>query len=192
MLAAAGGVYHRAKAPGQKVQRNGGGLPNDDLSIGAMGKARGREMSDLLADVKGLAESHGLQFKDCGGGHVQLLGHGSLVNYWPLSKKRTAHRVSDSRRETSVTPWDAVRLCLGAAKAGMRPKAAKYAKKKQRPDFDIRPIKTNPAGLAHFYSGNRPPWEYPTFIAANSDLTRLAALDLRESAAMEDSIEGEK
>jgi len=34
-----------------------------------------------------MAESHGLQFIDCGNGHVQIKGHGQLVHSYDLMNK---------------------------------------------------------------------------------------------------------
>jgi len=133
-----------------------------------------------------LAETHALKFKDCGGGHVQISGHGILVNYWPLSKKKTV-LCKDGEKHTHCSPWDAVQLCLVKAKRGMKPK---------KPSTNgpveelLKPARTNPAGLKHLYSGKIPPWEFPTFIRAYSDQLRIDAHRLREQADMNDATAG--
>lgn len=127
---------------------------------------------DALANIKHLAESHALTFKDCGDGHVQISGHGVRIDYWPLSRKRTARRSDTGRTEQHCTAWDAVKLCLDAAKPGIRPKRKPST---NGPNFDPAPVRTNPAGIKHLYRGERPPWEFEDFISAHSD-------DLRESA----------
>ena len=109
---------------------------------------------DPIQDTEALAKSHGLDFKDCGNGHVQISGMGRLVNYWPMSKKRTAHR-NDGHKETNCRPYDAVKLCMTGTKS------IKPDKKPSDngPSFDLKPIKTNLSGLKRFYSGEVPPWD---------------------------------
>jgi hypothetical protein len=135
---------------------------------------------DLINDTRMLAESHGLEFKDCGNGHVQIRGMGRLVNYWPLSKKRTAHR-NDGHKETNCRPYDAVKLCLTGTKAIKPDKAPS----KEGPDFDLSPVKTNLAGLKHFYDGDEPPWEFESFrFNKASDRIRYRAFRMECRAAM--------
>lgn len=133
-------------------------------------------MADLVLQTKALAESHALYFKDCGNGHVQISGLGKLVNYWPTSRNMTAHVVGE-RPIKHCRPWDAVKLCLGGTtlKPGKKPS-------KNGPDFIPKAVTTNPAGIRHFYSGDTPPWEFPTFISAWSDIFRVRALRLIEKA----------
>tara|TARA_Y100001951_G_scaffold105377_1_gene122740 strand:- start:3164 stop:3634 length:471 start_codon:yes stop_codon:yes gene_type:complete len=145
-------------------------------------------------DTELLAKSYGLKFEDKGNGHVQIKGHGVLVNYYPDSKKKTVF-CKDGRRATNCTPWDAVRMCLTKgqgvnAEQQMKPKKVST----NRPQFDIKPVQTNPAGLAHFYAGNVPPWDeslgefaYVTF----SDSVRAAAYRL-EMDALEMRIEADE
>lgn len=138
-------------------------------------------MSDLL-DIQRLAESHGLTFKDCGNGHVQISGHGNLVNYYPFSKRRSLWSPTLNRRETNCTPWDAVRLCMNQAKQGMKPKAKPP---RNRPEVDLTPVHTNPAGLRHFYKGDVPPWDESLgdFQLLGTDPIRAAAYELEQDAA---------
>ncbi len=121
-----------------------------------------------IADTKALAEAHGLEFTDCGGGHVQVKGHGVLINYWPTSKSRTAHIVGGAVHK-HCNPYDVIRLCtMGTPK----PKAKMP---KDRPPIDLVPVETNPAGVQHFYIGKRPPWDFPSFICCASDDLRIRA-----------------
>lgn len=140
-------------------------------------------MSDPVADTMRLAQSYGLDAKDCGNGHVQISGHGNLVNYYPASKKRSLWCPTLNRRETNCTPWDAVKLCMTEAKPGMKPKAAKEVKNVAR--VDLAPAKTNPADLKHFYEGETPPWDESLGefqVNAESDALRIRASRLDDEA----------
>lgn len=143
-------------------------------------------MIDAIQQTESLAKANALEFKDHGNGHVQISGHGVLVNYYPLSKRRTAYNVSTGETIKDCGPWDAVKLCLTSAKNGMKPKKPS----KREPDVKLEPVTTNPAGLKHFYKGDVPPWEHPTFISAHSDLMRMEAYQLREAADLNDAIAG--
>lgn len=132
-------------------------------------------MSDNpITDTKMLAEANALSFEDKGNGHVQISGHGALVNYYPLSKRRTVYIQSTGESIKDCSPWDAVRACLTKSKAGMKPKKPT----KNRPQVDLRPKRTNPAGIRHTYRGSKPPWEYDHFIMAASDRVRIEAFKL--------------
>ena len=137
---------------------------------------------DPIHDTEQLCKAYALEFKDCGNGHVQLSGHGNLVNYWPLSKKRTAHP-KGGEPVRHCKPWDAVRLCLHGAKASLRVKGT--SKIKNQANFDIKPYHTNPAGIKHFYEGKRPPWEGKGFICAADDLMRIVAHRLETGGAID-------
>ena len=132
-----------------------------------------------IFDTKALCEAHGLVFTDCGNGHIQIKGCGRMVNYWPLSKKQTAYR-DDGRKETNCRPYDAVRLCMGKDVS----LASKQQPAKNRPQIDLEPIVTNPAGLKHFYSGDLPPWEESlgNFELYYTDSIRMAAYRLEQDA----------
>lgn len=138
-------------------------------------------MSKNMANTKALAESHNLKFKDHGNGHVQIEGHGVLVNYYPDSKKRTVY-VKGGETLHHIGPYEAVKICLqGTSVKNVKVKPKKKPSK-QGPAFDPKPITTNPAGLKHFYTGERPPWEYPTMIVCEPDRLRLQAHELRDQA----------
>lgn len=133
-------------------------------------------------EVKAMAVAHGLEFKDCGEGHLQIKGHGALVNYYPESKRQTAFRQHPGKKKASIpyaTPWDAVSLCLDGAHGEVKPKRKRS---KNGPDFNVKPVRTNPAGIRHFYQGETPPWEFPTFICSASDKMRITATRLRDRA----------
>lgn len=111
-------------------------------------------MSDI-DQVKRLCESYAIEFKDCGGGHIQLSNHGILVNYYPLSKKRTAYCQQTGERIPHCSPYNAIKLVLN----GAEPKVGPTLKVKGEPQFSLKPTTTNPAGLKHLYQGDIPPWE---------------------------------
>ena len=145
-----------------------------------MGDAVEGIVSDL-ADIEALASAHGLDVKNNSNGHIQISGRGVLVNYYPFSKKRTVW-CKDGRRATDCTAWDAVRMCLTGDNKQLRP-----TKKppKTRPEIDLQPAVTNPAGVQHFYSGEVPPWdESLEWLSANtySDSVRLSAYRLEMDA----------
>ena len=135
-----------------------------------------------LLEIQRLAEANALKFKDCGNGHIQISGHGTMVNYWPESKKRTAH--CNGNTAPNCSAWDAVRLCLTNAKSVMKPKKTT----KNPPQVTLEPMTGNAAGIRHFYDGEKPPWEYPTMIQAHSDMLRIEAYQLQGEADIEDSI----
>ena len=140
-------------------------------------------MSEHIQNTQALASSHGLEFTDCGGGHVQIKGHGVLVNYWPDSKNRTAH-VLGGNATKHCNPYDAIKLCLSGGEAPLNVKPTRDG-----PDFDVQPVHTNPAGVKHFYDGDVPPWEFPSKIMCESDNIRVQAMILRDSADMMDVME---
>lgn len=137
-------------------------------------------MSDVIEQTKGYAESHGLEFKDCGNGHVQIKGHGALVNYYPMSKRRTAFNSTTGRTDTHCTPWDAVKLCMNSAKEEIKPKAKPS---KRGPDFDVKPAKTK-TWVKNLYFGEVPPWDESLgdFRMAPSDVLRVQAKELLAQA----------
>lgn len=140
-------------------------------------------MKDLVLETEQLAEAYSVKFKDCGNGHIQLSAHGNLMNYYPLSKRRSIYSPTLNRQETDCSPWDAVRLCLSEAKLGMKPKKPK----KNRADFDLTPLATNPAGLKHFYKGKIMPWDdsLGNFeMGSESDVIRIEAYQLEENAVI--------
>lgn len=151
-------------------------------------------MSDLLSETKSLAEAYGLQFTDCGNGHVQIRGHGNLINYWPNSKARSLWSPTLDLRESHCTPWDAVSICLKGSKQGMRTEAAKaVVKGKGRAHHSFAESKTNPAEVKNFYDGATPPWEFTTLIISQSDRIRRVAhsAKCRAERLMEKALEME-
>lgn len=118
---------------------------------------------DAITQTKRMAETHGCEFRDCGGGHVQIRANGVCVNYYPASKRRTAYCAETGERHTNCTPYNAVAMAMHGKKAsGSEPPKPKYHKRpsKNGPDpDDIKPVTTNPAGLRHFYEGDVPPWD---------------------------------
>lgn len=76
-----------------------------------------------INQIKAIAEERGVQFNNCGNGHVQLVG-AVLVNYYPLSKKRTAYIGGTTEGKNYVQPEQAVRMALSPLKkdvAGITP-----------------------------------------------------------------------
>lgn len=134
-------------------------------------------MNELLRDVKSLAEANALKFKDCGNGHVQISGHGVLVNYYPMSKRRSVYCPTTGLRLSDCSAWDAARLCLSETPHdAIKPKKVS----KNRPQVDLKPVSTNPAGIKHFYSGEVPPWDESLgdFSMEKSDELRVEAYQL--------------
>lgn len=144
-------------------------------------------MSDPITDTKRMAESHGLQFDDRGGGHVQIRGNGMLVNYYPLSKRRTAYCPDSGERLTNCTPFNACKLAMkGNGKAkDIRPKAHRKPSKQGPSKEDVKPSHTNPAGLRHFHDSDVPPWDESlgdfTYLS-NSDRLRAKACQIEAEA----------
>lgn len=117
-------------------------------------------MSDLIESTQRMAESHGLEFRDCGGGHVQVRGNGVLVNYWPISKRQTAHCPETGESVSNCTPYNAIKLAMkGRSGSPPRPKAHREPSKKGPLARDIEPKVTNSSGLVHFHDGDMPPWD---------------------------------
>lgn len=135
-------------------------------------------MSETLDDLKRLAEAYAVKFDDKGNGHIQLSAHGALLNYWPLSKNRTVHFNGQTIKHCSN--WDAVKLLLSNGEQSLKPKDKHISK--ERPQVNLKPVTTNPAGVKHLYDGERAPWDYPVFIGAESDNLRVEALRLRDMA----------
>ncbi|OYV38939.1 MAG: hypothetical protein B7Z80_08670 [Rhodospirillales bacterium 20-64-7] len=62
------------------------------------------------------ARTRGLEVRDCGQGHLQIVGGPLLCNFYPESKKRTAYIAGTTHRHTGVTPERAVEMCFEAPK----------------------------------------------------------------------------
>lgn len=144
-------------------------------------------MSDRISETRRLAESHGLDFRDCGEGHIQIRGNGLVVNYWPMARKQTVYCPELGRRETGCTPWNAVKMCMAGGKRDLRPKAHKKPPKRGPSPKDTKTKHSNPAGLCHFYGGDVPPWDdsLGEFRYIGTDVMRAHALDLERQAQLE-------
>lgn len=64
-----------------------------------------------LAQLKQLAEGKSLTIKDCGNGHIQIIGP-MLVNWWPTSKSRTAHVAATRKGFHGVNAVRAIALAM--------------------------------------------------------------------------------
>lgn len=135
-------------------------------------------MASDLEQLKTLCQQYSLTLKECSDNHVQVSGHGVLVNYWPTSKRRTAHRVgSDPVKDCQ--PFDVIKLAMAkGAEVSLRPKAAKEIVKQKAPPDKSPPMRMNTAGVVNFYSGDIPPWEFKTMISSESDNIRVEAWHL--------------
>jgi 5-methylcytosine-specific restriction endonuclease McrA len=69
-----------------------------------------KEISQLVSAAQG----RGLSIKDCGNGHIQIIGGPLLVNYYPTSKRRSVYIGGTTRRYEHITPERAVDLCFEA------------------------------------------------------------------------------
>lgn len=136
-------------------------------------------MKDNIQDLKRMAESYGLEFSDKGNGHIQLSNHGFMVNYWPESKKQTVH--AGGKTHTRCSNYDAVKICLDGAKIGAKPDKSRIRKNPATGDFKPK-VSENPRPQ-HLYSGDKPPWEYPSMIRCWSDIWRSEAHELQQKAA---------
>jgi 5-methylcytosine-specific restriction endonuclease McrA len=76
----------------------------------------GNEESDLRAAAK----HRGAEVLDRGNGHFQIRGR-LLVNYYPLSKKRSAYVAGTTRAETHVSPTQAVAMAFDAPHLAGKP-----------------------------------------------------------------------
>lgn len=66
-----------------------------------------------------LATQRGLTVEDHGNGHFQILGGSCLVNYYPLSKRRSAYIAGTTgKARSNVTPQQAVEMAFESAPAG--------------------------------------------------------------------------
>lgn len=72
------------------------------------------EIARATKELQAVAKKHGARVEHCGNGHFQI--HGDwMVNYWPLSKKRTAHVHGQASGETHRSPAEAVALAYSKA-----------------------------------------------------------------------------
>lgn len=68
----------------------------------------------LWNSVVKAARARGLEVKDCGGGHLQIVGGPLLVSYYPESKRKSAYVAGTTSKRTGVTPEDAVEMAFTA------------------------------------------------------------------------------
>jgi hypothetical protein len=66
---------------------------------------------NVETDLRDAAAEAGATVKDCGDGHYQIRGR-LLVNYWPLSKKRSAHVAATTHGKHNVSPTEAVQMAF--------------------------------------------------------------------------------
>lgn len=64
-----------------------------------------------IAELKKIADGVNVRIKDCGNGHIQIEGL-MLVNWWPESKKRTAHVGATRKGFTGVSAQRAIELAM--------------------------------------------------------------------------------
>ena len=137
-------------------------------------------MKDTIQELKRMAESYGLEFANKGNGHIQLSNHGFLVNYWPNSRKRTVY-TSEGEKHAFCSNYDAIKICLKEAKVGAKPVKRKI--KENPAEHDFKPKASKKPKAKHLYSGEKPPWEYPSMIQCWSDIWRSEAYELQQRAA---------
>lgn len=83
-------------------------------------------------DIRDAAKQRGAEVTDNGNGHYHIRGR-LLVNYYPLSKKRSAYVAGTTRAETHVSPTQAVAMAFDAPElAGKPTKRRKNARWRRR------------------------------------------------------------
>ncbi len=85
--------------------------------------------------IRALAAEHGLEVREPTAGHVQLLGRGMLVNWYPTSKRRTAYCAGAHAGRPYCTAQDVLALALGVAPEASPKRARRNSsrmKKKRR------------------------------------------------------------
>lgn len=134
---------------------------------------------NTIQELENMARSYGLEFSNKGNGHIQLSNHGFMVNYWPESKKKTVH--ANGVTHTHCSNYDAVKICLDGAKVGAKPDRKRIKKNVSHGDF--KPKVSKKPRPRHLYSGEKPPWEYPSMIQCWPDIWRAEAFELQQRAA---------
>ena len=74
-----------------------------------------------------IAKKHGVEYKDCGNGHIQLRGK-LLVNYWPDSKNMSAYIAGTRGKLSHVSPKEAVLMALKPPEINKNTKKRKSTK----------------------------------------------------------------
>lgn len=142
-------------------------------------------MNDPIEDLKSLCSSYGIELRQCSDTHYQLIAHGKVVNYYPTARRKTVY-MKNRGTIHNCTVTDAVKLLLSDGNTeSLKPKFLR-TKQKEGKDLvtleDKKGKKTNPAGIKHFYSGLKPPWEFEVDITSASDLLRIEAYKLLSKA----------
>lgn len=87
-----------------------------------------------IDQLRSLAEKRGLSIVERPNGHVQIVGGAIMVNYYPLSKSRTAYLAGTTKGQKGVSPEQAVAMALKlpkvAAEKQKRRKSYRSAKLK--------------------------------------------------------------
>src|SRR5271157_990376 len=63
-------------------------------------------------DLEKAATARGLTVRDRGQGHLQIVGGPLLVNYYPLSKRRSAYVAATISRRVGITCQEAVEMAF--------------------------------------------------------------------------------
>jgi hypothetical protein len=136
-------------------------------------------VNKTINELKNMANSYSVEFKELPNNHIQLSNHGILVNYWPLSKKRTCH-IKNGEVVHHCSNYDAIKLCLQSGVVGLKPK--KKVIKENVAHGSFKPITTNPAGIKHLYDGDKPMWDGTGMIMCVTDMLRVEARKLLDQA----------
>lgn len=82
---------------------------------------------DYLKELKSIAKSRGIELTVRPNGHIQI--HGKLlVNYYPLSKTRTAYIAGTTGGVKNTTPKEAIRMSQKPPKCTDKPAKRKKTK----------------------------------------------------------------
>ena len=135
-----------------------------------------------LTELENMCRSYALKYEDKGNGHIQISGHGCMVNYYPLSKRRTVYCNGVTTKDCSF--FDAIKICQQNGATNIKVKNKNISKSVARGSFKTQ--KTESV-VKHLYSGDTPPWEYPTRIMCWSDIYRIEAQKLLDMAMVVDS-----
>lgn len=88
---------------------------------------------ELIEELKRLATVEGLELHMPTSGHVQIIGGGVLVNWYPTSKRRTAYVAGAVAGKPYCSPRDVIALALGTTdRACKQPGASRLSMKKKR------------------------------------------------------------
>lgn len=82
--------------------------------------------------IRALAAEHGLEVREPTAGHVQLLGRGMLVNWYPTSKRRTAYCAGAHAGRPYCTARDVIELALGQAPEASQKRAKRNSSRMRR------------------------------------------------------------